>query len=362
MYYRSPDQKYCVLLVLSAMAWTWMSFPATIDSWYTHFLFGYIGAGLRWAFGWIPFSVGDVLYIAAGFWLLVVGLPAVVKLPAAADWRKVGRLLFFFCSIWLAFHVLWGFNYYRQSIPDQFGLRKGEVTAEEIRAFAEYSLTEANRWVPATGSNGIQVEQIKKAYDSLATHFSFLTYRPVSYKPSLFGVLGNYMGYGGYYNPFTGEAQINAHLPEFMHPYIALHEVAHQLGYAKESDANFIGYLAALHSIDSSTRYSAHLELFLYANNVLWRTDSIAAKNNNERLSPRIKKDLAAYKVFAEKYFGPLDRFITWFYAGFLRFNNQPDGMRSYNRGMLYALRYHQPATADKHTTYNIQLFNSPHF
>ncbi|MFN5913494.1 MAG: DUF3810 family protein, partial [Chitinophagaceae bacterium] len=217
--------------------------------------------------------------------------------------------------------------------------------------FASFSLTEANRWAPVTEINGIKIAQIKKSYDSLSTRYSSLRYRPVSYKSSAFGDLGNYMGYGGYYNPFTGEAQINSTLPFFLHPYIALHEVAHQLGYAKESDANFIGYLAALHSVDSAVRYSAHLEMFLYANNALWRSDSLTSKNNMERLSPRIKKDLAEYKAFSEKYVGPIDRFITWFYTGFLRFNNQPEGMRSYNRGMLYALRYHQRTTYNVHRT-----------
>ncbi len=337
MYYQRPRWKYVLLVVLIVLCWVWMNFPASIDSWYTNCIFSFIGIGLRGITGWIPFSIGDLLYIALGYWLVVYG------------WRRLSRLAVVLAVAWLAFHVLWGFNYYRRSIPDQFGLRRGLVTAEEIKTFAEYSLTEANRWVPTAPTTGIGIEQIKQSYDSLSTHYASLRYRPVSYKSSSFGILGNYMGYGGYYNPFTGEAQINSKLPAFMHPYIALHEVAHQLGYAKESDANFIGYLAALHSVDSSIRYSAHLELFLYANNALWRSDSLAAKNNKERLSPRIKKDLAEYKVFAETYFGPLDRFITWFYSGFLRFNNQPEGMRSYNRGMLYALRYHQ------HTTHNLQ-------
>ena len=164
--------------------------------------------------------------------------------------------------------------------------------------------------------------------------------QPSTVKPSLFGILGNYMGYGGYYNPFTGEAQINNYMPEFMLPYIAVHEVAHQKGYAKESEANFIGYLDVINSGDSALLYSANLEMFLFANRALRRFDSTLARQNMERLSPRIKKDLADYKVFAEKYYGPVDKFVTWFYTGFLNFNNQPEGMMSYNRGMVYTMRY----------------------
>ena len=156
------------------------------------------------------------------------------------------------------------------------------------------------------------------------------------------------MGYGGYYNPFTGEAQINSYMPAFMLPYIAVHEAAHQKGYAKESEANFIGYIDAMESGDSALLYSANLEMFLFANRALRRFDSTMAKQNMEKLSPRIKKDLADYKVFAEKYYGPVDKFVTWFYTGFLNLNNQPEGMMSYNRGMVYAMRYLKQLAVDR--------------
>ena len=156
------------------------------------------------------------------------------------------------------------------------------------------------------------------------------------------------MGYGGYYNPFTGEAQINSYMPEFMLPYISVHEMAHQKGYAKESEANFIGYIDAMESGDSVLLYSANLEMFLFANRALRRFDSTMAKQNMEKLSPRIKKDLADYKVFAEKYYGPVDKFVTWFYGGFLNLNNQPEGMMSYNRGMVYAMRYLKQLAVDR--------------
>ncbi len=57
--------------------------------------------------------------------------------------------------------------------------------------------------------------------------------------------LGNYLGFTGYYNPFTGEAQVNTTVPQFLLPNIALHEMGHQIGYAKEDEANFSAYLAA---------------------------------------------------------------------------------------------------------------------
>lgn len=39
------------------------------------------------------------------------------------------------------------------------------------------------------------------------------------------------MGYGGYLNPFTNEAQVNGITPKFRLPTVSGHEVGHQLGY-----------------------------------------------------------------------------------------------------------------------------------
>ena len=334
-----------ILIVFLLLFFNWfMLDEQRVELWYASGVYPYIAAGMRYLVGWLPISFGDLLYVAAIVYIIIT-LRKSFKRPILTT---LNRFFIVASIVWLIFHFLWGFNYYRSSIPDQFNLEKGEVKKEEIAAFAEYSLREANRL--GNRSKGIGNSEkglgmidnilILSAYEKLSKIHPQLIYHPVSFKSSLFGVIGNYMGYGGYYNPFTGEAQINDHMPEFMLPYIAVHEVAHQLGYAKESEANFIGYLAAMHSGDSLLQYSANLEMFLYANRALRRFDSSLAKQNMERLSPRIKKDLADYKVFAEKYYGPVDKFVTWFYTGFLNFNNQPEGMMSYNRGMVYVMRY----------------------
>jgi hypothetical protein len=196
--------------------------------------------------------------------------------------------------------------------------------------FTQYVLHETNRYALDVNTSPLKTQ----------THSNCSIVNSNLPKSSLFGIIGNYMGYGGYYNPFTGEAQINTHMPAFMLPFIAVHEKAHQLGYAKESEANFMGYLAAMQSADSCLKYSANLEMFIYANNALRRSDSVAARNNFKALSPIAINDLKSYRAFVKKYQGPIDEFTTWFYTRFLRLNNQPEGMYSYNRGMIYVMRY----------------------
>lgn len=324
-----------VLLILSA---NWFMMDAQrVEEWYATGVYVYLGATLRFLLGWLPFSVGDLLYIAAIIYVIFT-LHKSFKRPIL---KTLDRLFKVGSMVWLLFHFLWGFNYYRTSIPEQFNLAKGEVKKEEVVAFTTYTLNESNRYAAVSQLTVSSSQLTVNSQPPTANRQpSTVNRQPSTVKPSLFGIIGNYMGYGGYFNPFTGEAQINNYMPEFMLPYIAVHEVAHQKGYAKESEANFIGYIDAMDSGDSALLYSANLEMFLFANRALRRFDSTLAKQNMERLSPRIKKDLADYKVFAQKYYGPVDKFVTWFYTGFLNFNNQPEGMMSYNRGMVYAMRY----------------------
>ena len=109
-------------------------------------------------------------------------------------------------------------------------------------------------------------KRAKTCYEDAAKVYPFIQYKAASVKSSLYGLLGDYLGFTGYYNPFTGEAQVNTTVPKFLLPYITLHEMGHQLGYAKEDEANFSGYLAAANSHDTLFQYSTYLDLFVYAN------------------------------------------------------------------------------------------------
>lgn len=338
---------FLVLLTFSAN-WFMMS-RERVEAYYSQGFYPHISYLMRFIFGFLPFSVGDLLYIA-----LIVFLLLQFFLLFKSFFRETNRLrvilggifggVQFLLIIWLLFHALWGFNYYRLSIPDRFELSKGKVSNIELVDLAQFSLKETNRYAPGRKLDHhlTQASSIRLAYDSLSMDYPSLKLNNNSHKSSMFGILGNYMGYGGYYNPFTGEAQINDRMPSFLLPFISLHEMAHQLGNAKESEANFIGYLAAMHSSDSSILYSANLELFLYTTSALRKTDSITVKQLYDDLSPIAQHDIKTYEEFVQQYFGPVDRFVTSFYSGFLRMNNQPDGLKSYNKGMLYVMRYLQ--------------------
>ena len=51
-------------------------------------------------------------------------------------------------------------------------------------------------------------------------------------------------------NPFTLEAQVNMRMPKINLPVTIAHEMAHQLGYAAENEANFIGFINTFKNAD----------------------------------------------------------------------------------------------------------------
>ena len=338
-----------LLLVLILTAIWFMGSEIRVEAFYTRGIYPFISRMLRVSFGWLPISVGDLIYVV---FIILMGITLIKFLRnAVSSSQKIQfyknslfKTIMVLGWIWLVFQVLWGFNYYRTGIGEQFGLKERRPSKEELTKLAGYLLEETNKYAVGrkihTYNKPQQLQSIEKAYDSLETNFHFLAYKSPSFKSSLFGVLGNYMGYGGYYNPFSGEAQVNDKMPVFVLPFTSAHEVAHQLGYAKESEANFIGYLAAMHSTDSSLRYSANLDIFLYVHSALRRMDSVTAKKMIQGLSPIVKKDLESYDEFVKKYQGPVDNLTTLFYSRFLKLNNQPEGMRSYSRVVIWVFNF----------------------
>jgi hypothetical protein len=168
-------------------------------------------------------------------------------------------------------------------------------------------------------------------YQDAGKTYSFLKYKNISVKSSIYGWLGNYFGFTGYYNPFSGEAQVNTSVPKFMQPYTTCHEMAHQLGFAKEEEANFAGYLAIASSTDTLFQYSAYLDLFVYANRELFFADSVSAKNAAAQLLPEVKADIKEWRDFLRRHKNPVEPIIRWAYGNYLRANQQPKGMYSYD-------------------------------
>ena len=61
------------------------------------------------------------------------------------------------------------------------------------------------------------------------------------------------------------------------------------------------------------------------------QSDSAAAKNNYNRLSPLVKKDVAELKDYLSNRDNFIEPIITAFYDNYLKANQQSEGVKSYN-------------------------------
>ncbi|MEO7765861.1 MAG: DUF3810 domain-containing protein [Ferruginibacter sp.] len=343
-----------ILTVFTILIHLFSSDSLRVEVYYSTWMYPYITIFLKYLLGWLPFSLGDILYGMVALWLLI----KVVKMVRSMFTRKIfrtafvpgiQRVLIIMLTIYIVFNSLWGINYNRKGIATQLGLSMDKYSLEELKSLNSVLVEKVN------ASNTLLLQNPEKvntpevifrrsmdAYDVLNQQYSFLNYRPASLKKSLWGWLGNYLGFMGYYNPFTGEGQVNTTIPKFLQPYTTCHEIAHQLGYAKENEANFVGYLAAAASKDESFHYSVYLDLFLYANRNLYETDSGAAKLYTKQLLAPVKQDLKNWWLFNKRHKNPIEPVIRWIYGKYLENNQQPSGVLSYDEVTGFLIAYYK--------------------
>lgn len=343
-----------VLMLLVLFIRLFSAAPHVTEQYYATGLYPFISSFLRWITGWLPFSLGDLLYGAIVIWLLwktVRGCKVLFKkqLTWPSFFNKLSAWFISMLLIYIAFNLLWGINYNRQGIAKELGLTMEKYSPTDLKTLNSILLQKINENKVAIVRNGLvpltSNELFKRsaaAYAEVNKKYAFLQYHTASVKTSLWGWLGNYIGFTGYYNPFTGEAQINTTVPKFLQPYTTCHEIAHQIGYAKENEANFVGYLAAASSKDSLFLYSTYLDLFLYADRNLYAVDSSAAKSFAHQLLPSVKADLKELSDFNRRHQNPVEPVIRWMYGKYLQSNQQPSGVLSYDEVTGFLIAYYK--------------------
>jgi hypothetical protein len=323
-----------------------------VEKHYSTFSYKYFSIFLRAVTAWIPFSLGDILYAAAFVYVFIFSIRCFKNIVQ----KKCSKQKFFFGTLkiiricllgYIIFKLVWGLNYDRLGIAYQLQIEPKEFTTNQLKALTGDLVKSVNAARNASGMYTFQYEQdntifyqAANAYRNIEQHHSFLAYHQPCIKPSLFNWVDNLIGVTGYYNPLTGETQINTSIPRFLLPYFITHEIAHQIGYAKEDEANFVAYLVSKGADDNAFRYSAYFNLFNYANRQLFARDSIAALINYKALDSLVKNDEVTYQNFLGNNTTTTDHYITAIYSKYLKANNQPKGINTYDEVIALLISY----------------------
>ncbi|WP_435525049.1 DUF3810 domain-containing protein [Chryseobacterium indoltheticum] len=251
------------------------------------------------------------------------------------------------------YQIFWGMLYFQTPIIAK--LPKTEVTLEVKKALAlEYlEKSKATRMFVKEDKNGVFVikdlnaiqQEILDRQKMLPTFISKKESTTTnSFKPSLFGKAMNFTGILGYYNPFTAEAQFNADLPSSYLPFTLSHESSHQLGFAREQEANFIGYLIGVQSKNPELRYSTEYFTLKSLLNSIINEDENFVKTALENYSEEMKRDRLNEKKFVTEHQGFLNEFFGFTNNLFLK-SNQQEGSITYSYFIDLLVRYRSMIT-----------------
>ena len=326
------------------------NFPQFIEQYYSNSLYIAISKLSRYVFGWIPFSVGDLFYTLAGIYIirwLLLNRKRIIK--DTVNWLlDIGATL---SVAYFAFHILWAFNYYRQPLYKSLNI-EAEYTTEQLVHFTKRLIEKSNSIHSQLAINdSVKVDmpftknevfdKMINGYNTLSKAYPHLNYQPKSIKKSIYSTALTYMGFSGYLNPFTNEAQVNGLIPVYKFPTTACHEAAHQLGYAAENEANFIGSLAAIHNEDPYFKYSGYTFALRYCLVEIFRRDDKLYHEILSSVNKGILKNYREAEDFWKSYENPIEPIFEKTFDTFLKANNQSSGMKSYSYVVALLVNYY---------------------
>ena len=321
--------------------------PHWVQSYYTEGFYSFYFNILNSIFSLIPFSLGDVLYILLIF-LMLRFIIRVFRKKVKLRWNLFFRIIGFVSFLYFLFHFSWGINYYKVPMHEHLEIEK-EYTTQQLISFTEDLIIETNKIHKAIAQDTLAVEFEKPVnhYKELVfedyerIYFTTNTINTLNAKGSLLSLPLTYMGFGGYLNPFTLEAQYNDMVPPYKNPTLIAHEMAHQLGYAKENEANFIAAFVTMHSEDEEMRYAGFSFALRYCLNEVYRRSPVEYARLKEKVNPGIIKNYNQLSEFWNSYENPLEPFFKSFYGNFLKVNNQPEGIKSYSYVVALLVNYY---------------------
>lgn len=248
------------------------------------------------------------------------------------------------------FVFLGGINYYRYSFSAYSGLSVRESTVEELYDMTLNLTQDAYRireklelqgvheteegvlFINETGWKdiGIRVNQafskISETYPVLGGHYS-------PPKTVFFSKFMSRMEITGIFWPFTMEANVNVDMPEYSVPATMAHEIAHQRGFMREDEANFIAYLVCKESEDLRIQYSGIMLALSYASNQLYKHDPslyyLLREEYHGGMVADLREEYYYWKQFEDTVISTVSNTMNDTY---LKVNNQNDGVKSYGR------------------------------
>jgi len=307
---------------------------------------------------WASFSIAELIvcaicvYVAAGICRTVIRC---VRNGVSSIPGHLAGILLEFCTVasvlYFLFVALWGVNYNRLPFAEAAGIEAKEFTTAELNeaclilinrtnALREFVDTDENGNVALPGSKTDVLKKSWVEYDNVRADFPTLDKKLNSPKPVILSEAMCFAGITGVYFALTGEANVNMEIGPAELPFTACHELAHQAGYAREDEANFISWLVCDRSSNIEFKYSGNLMAMIHVLNSLYEADAGRWTAARGLCSEGVNSDLNAQGQFWERYEGVVQEVSTSVNDTYLKANLQEEGVKSYGRMVDLTIAY----------------------
>jgi len=352
--------------------------PHLVERYYSRGLYPYIGRGLGSANSLFSFSLTELLLV-----MVFVGLLGVVLWQSRRLYLKrvtLGGLLLsgLLRSVWLAgggvmlFLFIHGLNYQRPPLGETLGLERRQANSQELETISRSVIANINRnYEEARAGNDwaegsrlpLSRPQLYEVIEAAYRREPLLAFAGGGFgppKPVYLSPLMSRLGIGGLFSPFTGEPNFNAEQPDCELPFSIAHEMAHQRGFAREDEANFVAFLVCAQAAHPYVRYVGHLRALnvagLFGNSLLTEKvggDLSKATSEDRRqaleryrevyhqLGAGPRADLSASSKFWGRYRGQLQQVSRRVNDTYLKANGVRSGVGNYGEVLGLVIDYY---------------------
>ena len=335
-----------VLLVAVAIALAWAPMDAAwVERVYSRAWYPALQPLVTSVSSLAPIALLDV-WIACALLAVVWSSWRVWRAPSGGRVRAaagaLGRGMVVAAVVYLVFLACWGLNYRRQPITTGLDFDRARVTPAQVELVSRHAVTELNRLhqnahADLRTSPTLAAMRVRLAPAFAAAQRALRRERLATAgrpKVSMLSPFFRWATVDGMVNPWGLEVIVNPDVLPVEQPFVIAHEWGHLAGWARESEASYVGWLTCREG-DAAARYSGWLSLYWHLRGALPR-DRLTAIEVELQAGPR--RDLAAIAARLARA-QPLLQQASWrTYDQFLKANRVDEGVKSYDEVVTLVL------------------------
>lgn len=314
----------------------------------------------------LPFSMAELMWALAVVGLGAFALRSLFVVLRSVLHRLQGRnthplrrflrrglaLLLALLTIYLGYSMGWGINYYGDTFSQMSGLERRKMTETELCQLTAAFAVKCNELSGQVtrDENGIYegsyedlFDRSYQLYECVYDQFPCLDQTETQARPMFFSRLMSWLGFTGFYFPFTGESLVNVDAPASTVPCTILHELAHQRNVALESECDFLAIIVGLQCDDGEFQYSSALTGYIHLGNALYSADRELWREVRSMLNEDVTADLSCISSYWDQFESPVAETAEAVYTGFAESYEQQDIMKSYGACIDLLAAYYLP-------------------